>query len=314
MSDNLSVDWCISNLSRFSNNAEFATLAKKVVLFLTPISDETVASLEAAGENTVTYLPCSGEPPSVTALCKSLRALDGKLFDRIFMDMREIDISDFAGQSVSFFASLKKVLRSNGAMFFTLKVGQNDRVFDVQNMFVLSDDTWLPGRNYLFDNILKDWAFRTMESEGSVATETDLLLLRLVPQKPSLLLICGKSMSGKTTLARELTTLNPHMHVSNDFIYTQLVRAVKNGEGENLHPELVAHLGDGSGQSCGNFNRALESVPGLMEHYLPHLIDCIPDTLNLVSIDFDLRTNEGIKYTRDFLAKNGFSVWLVERE
>ncbi len=205
------------------------------------------------------------------------------------------------------------MLRSKGAMFFTLKVGQNERNFDVQNMFILSNDSWLPGRSFLFDSILKNWAVRTMESDGGVAPQTDLLLLRLVPKRPSLLLICGKSMSGKTTLARELTLLNPHMHVSNDFIYTQLARAQKNSRVEGLHPEIVAHLGDGTGMACGKFNRALESVPGLIEHYLPHLIACIPDTLNFVSIDFDLRTDEGINRVKSLLVGEGFSVWLVIR-
>ena len=313
MSNKLTVDWCIENLSSFSNNAEFAAIATRSVLFLTPVSDETAASIEAAGATAITRLPDSGERPSVKALCKKLRALDAGRFDRIFLDMREIDTTDFVSQALPLFAILRKRLRSKAAMFFTLKVGQNDRAFDVQNNVVLSDDTWLPGRAYLFDSVLKDWAVRTMKSESGVAPQTDLLLLRLVPKRPSLLLICGKSMSGKTTLARELTLLNPHMHVSNDFIYTQLVRVVKNGGEAGLHPALVAHLGDGSGQACGNFNRALESSPGLMEHYLPHLVASIPATLNLVSIDFDLRTDEGIKRMKRLLKEEGFSVWAVQR-
>lgn len=313
MSDKLTIDWCIQNLSSFSNNAEFTDLANKSVLFLTPVAEETAASVEAAGKTTVTRLLSSREQPSVEALCDKLRPLRDRQVDLVFLDMRLIEAADFVSHSAPLFAIIQEMLSPDGAMFCTLKVGQNNRGFDVQNMFVLSAGTWLPDRTYLFDCVLKDWAVRTMSSAAGFAPQTDLLLLRLVPKRPSILLICGKSMSGKTTLARDLTALNPHMHVNNDFIYVQLAREVKKDGGEGLPPDLVAQLGDGSGEACGKFSRALESVPGLMEKYLPHLTASIPRTLNLVSVDIDLRTEHGIEKIRSLLVKEGFSVWVVRR-
>ncbi len=78
MSNKLTVEWCIDNLSSFSNNAEFVAFNKRSVLFLTPVSDETAASVEVGGATPVIQLIGFGERPSVRALCKKLRTLDGE--------------------------------------------------------------------------------------------------------------------------------------------------------------------------------------------------------------------------------------------
>jgi hypothetical protein len=313
MSDSLSIEWCVGNLKSFSNNAEFAILDQKSVFFVTPVCNITCEAVLAAGAIKVTRLLSEGERPSLNSLCDLIGEKDTERYDRIFLDMRLIDSSDFVRRLRLLLETLQSKLAVGGAVFLTLQIGQADRAFDVQNIGILSGGTWLPTRGYLYDIAFRNWAVRPLKFEPNVAPQSDLLLLRLAPKRPTLLIIYGQSMTGKTTLAREFTQLNPHMHLSNDFIYVQLLRALRNSGAEALHPAIVQHLGDGSGQACGNFNRALEAAPELLEAYLPHLIACIPSELNLVSIDLDFRLQETIAKLNELLTRRGFSVWSVQR-
>jgi hypothetical protein len=313
MNEPLTAEWWVEKLGTLPNNAAFSSLSQKSVLFVSSANDRVEERARSAGAATVVRLSNLCDRPNINAVCEKLQQDTHGSFERIFFDLRQIDSASLIRNFARLLAILRGKLTERGALFLTLNVGQNYRAFDVQNPCVLSGADWLPGRAYLFDQLLGNWAVRTMHSVSSVAPQADSLLLRLTPKRPTLLIVYGPSMSGKTTLAREFTRLNPHMHVSNDFIYGQLVQACKSGESFPLDPHLAQHLGDGSGQACGTFNRALEAVPGLMEAYLPHLVSCIPQECGLVSIDFDLRLSKSMVKVNQLLADFGFSVWSVQR-
>lgn len=316
MAEKLDIAFCVDNLSKFANNAEFANLAGKRILIL---SSRKSATIDAEKLDVAKEVVFAMDKPGDVAAHLSTRGLSGLMsgnsvdeghFDRIFFDVRDFPPGAVGVGDWGLMNDIRRLLSKNGVAFSIWQCGKASRLFDQQNSYAYGASRWLPDRALLFDLILQDWAVRTMRT-GPGEANSELLLLRLSPLRPTILLVCGKSMSGKTTLARQLADLKPGMHVSNDFIYVQLVGA--RDRGELKESPLVDSLGDGSGQACGNFNRALESDSDLLNEYLHHLVQSIPPAMNLVSIDFDLREDTTVRTVKDYLAARGYSVWVMRR-
>jgi SAM-dependent methyltransferase len=310
----INLDWYVNKLSYFSNNSDFHDVSSKRILFVSKVSNQTKEYLSnsGAGQVKVILVEKQDSRPLLSKIISELKKFPKGSFDLIFLDISQFDLSDFVSQFTLFFDQLRRVLIENGVVFSLFIAGKSERTFDVGNNVALSEYGWLPTRNYLYDVVLKKWTIRTML--GPVPTESgfDKIALRISPKKPIILLVCGKSMAGKTTLAREFNKLHQGMHISNDYIYVQLVKVAKKTRQPMLSDFLRENLGDGSGQSCGHFNRSLEANPKLLDEYIHHMLSNIPVNYDLISIDLDFRTQEGIARVKERLTEAGFLVWTIQ--
>lgn len=306
------IGWAVKRLKAFSNNSDYSSLQGKRILFATTACAEAEEICKSEGAKDVVSLTVTGET-TFEKLADMVSGERARSYDLVFCDVRNLSVSLATRELRNVIALLGQLVTQRGALFVFVISGKDDSSFDVPNNVVITGYGWTPGRRYLYGSILKSWAVRSMGAWWDAASRCNVALLRLTEKRPSLLLICAKSMAGKTTLARQLLALNPLMHVSNDFIYVQLVRGSSDGQYREIDPELASYLGDGSGEASGKFNRALESVPGLVEKYIPHLVASIPRGIDLVSVDMDLRTEEAIAKVKEHLENEGFSVWVVRR-
>ncbi|MDA9020373.1 hypothetical protein N9H60_04345, partial [Flavimaricola sp.] len=212
----LSIDWMISNLGSFQNNSDYQGLGEKRVLVLGEISEASRNTFLKAGVAAIVQpdLDCAARngSPLLSEAIGALKSVEAGSIDRLFLDLSHFSFADFHKKGLRFHAELRRVLRRSGAIFGIWVAGRSTRVFDVHNVFTLSSRGWLPTQDYLYDEILRDWTIRAMASPQAFETGLNRLILRVTPKKPTLLLICAKSMSGKTTLAREFVKINPGMH------------------------------------------------------------------------------------------------------
>jgi hypothetical protein len=240
-----------------------------------------------------------------------LKARLPELADVAFLDARRCPGFDNVTSVTRFVEQLKRSLRPRGTAFAMLKTGSVIGGFDVYNSIVRSATELLPSNDYLFRDLLVDCATRIVGTTPTPRAYEQVRLLRLSLKLPTLLLILGRSHSGKTSLARDLLTLDVSMHVSNDYIYTELVAKARDGHAGAFPQELVRMAGDGSGKACGAFNRALEENPALLRQYLEWIAPTIPRNKRIVSMDFDLVAESQVELAKDVLSNAGFSVWVV---
>ena len=234
-------------------------------------------------------------------------------FDVGFFDARQCEGFDHVTGVPKLVAQMRRSLNHGGTVFAMLKSGPLLAGFDVYNSIVRSATEVLPSNDYLFRELLVDCTVRILSTSTTERRYETLRLLRLSLKQPTLLLILGRSHSGKTSLARDLLTHDSAMHVSNDYIYSELVARQKDGQAGHFPQRLVNMAGDGSGRACGLFNRALESDPELLRDYLEWITPLIPRNKRLVSMDFDLVAESQVELAKQVLTSNGFSVWVVRR-
>ncbi len=239
---------------------------------------------------------------------------DDATIDVAFFDIRSVPQSDSTKEIQSLLETAQKRLKPNGVLFCILQSGHVNPNVDCVNSIVMTGDGPMPSSAYLFDSILANFAVRTLDS--AIDNESGVLtrLLRLSRKKPSLLLILAPSQSGKTTLARDLKSRDQHSHISNDYVFLEIVRLKSKGM-LNWLPSSIADFSDGVDirTACGLFNRRLESDHALLKDYLELVVTLIPRNKQLVSIDLDLRNANSFSFVKDFFAANGFSVWMVSR-
>jgi hypothetical protein len=306
----------VPRLGQLPNNAQFAALSRKAVLVVQPVEPELISALLAGGAASVCVVgpqPDPPEDPRVRHVGNDILELSGGPFDRIFFDSRRCAAADSMASIGRFYAQLKRLLDPNGAAFAIVRIGLAEHGFDVYNSVVQVGRGVLPTQAYLFDEVLRSWSVRMMDSAVGTAPFEATRFIRLAPKRPTLLLVLGRSQAGKTSLAREFLKLDRHMHVSNDYIYVEIVRRKRAGIVEDLPPDLVERVGDGSGTACGKFNRMLEADAGLLEEYLGVVARLLPPDKALISMDFDMTRQEQVELMKQFFDRCGYSVWVVQR-
>lgn len=312
MPELFSLEWMLDHLDRFPNNQRYSKGHGKNALFIgsSPIEDGTLSdSLLTQALNDLRLLDASC---TVADFVQKVAQMPAKHFGFIFCHSDYLPLADANNYLQPILAHMRNLLSPDGAIFLVVDWPKGQTEWDVSNSLFFSEKGWRPNTSHLMTQDLQEWAIRRMWSVPT-KNSSSYVILRLTPKQPSVLLICGSSMSGKTTLAREFNRLSPGAHVSNDFIYTELVRVALSGGSETLDRELVNALGDGTGESCGKFNRALEVDSSLLASYIPHLLASIPTGYPLVTIDFDIRKKSTIDVVKARLQEAGFSVWAVTR-
>jgi hypothetical protein len=306
----------IPRLKQLPNNAQFAALSGKSVLVIQPVEPELVPALVAAGASSVAVVgPFSGpsDDHPVSHVGNDVFDSRGGPFDRIFFDGRRYEVASSMTTIGRFYERLQDLLDPRGAVFAILRTGVADHGFDVYNSIVQVSQGVLPTQGYLFDEILCQWSVRMMDSAVGTAPHEAVKFVRLAPKRPTLLLVLGRSQAGKTSLAREFLRLDRHMHVSNDYIYTEIVRRKRAGIVADVPASLVERVGDGSGTACGKFNRALEADASLLKEYLGVVVCLLPRDKQLISMDFDMIHHEQVTLMKQFFDQHGYSVWVVQR-
>ena len=233
--------------------------------------------------------------------------------DLAFFDARHAAGFDHVSGVASLVDWMRRSLRPNGLLFCVLKTGAVNHAFDVYNPIVRTRSDFLPSQEHLLRELLADCAVRMLDWIPSSEPFETLRFFRLSIKRPTLLLILGRSQSGKTSLARDFQALDSQMHVANDYVYCEIVERIRRGAAEGIPEALVQHVGDGSGHACGVFNRRLEADPALLQAYASWLVRLVPRTKRLVSMDFDLVDDAAVQCLKTTFEAAGFSVWTVRR-
>jgi hypothetical protein len=249
-----------------------------------------------------------------------IETLNGEAWDFVangievaFFDCRSHKAWDPVRGFRSLIDNLRRSLTADGVLFAIVRTGAIHPGFDISNPIVQTVMGPLPTFEYFLEDLAKDCAVRILERLPVEAPGIATDLMRITPKKPTLLLILGRSQSGKTSLGRDLLQLDPHMHISNDYIYCEIARLSRTQDA--LFPkEVTQNIGDGSGVACGSFNRALERDPGLLKKYISLVERLIPRTKGLVSMDLDLVDSDQISVVASHFSAKGFSVWIVMRD
>jgi hypothetical protein len=306
----------VPRLKQLPNNAQFAALAHKSVLVIQPVEAELVTTLLEAGAGSLVVVGAWLEPLAderVKHLNVDVFEVARGSFDRIFFDGRQYETASAVSSIGRFYAHLRDLISPTGAVFAMLRMGVADHGFDVFNPIVHVTRGVLPTQAYLFDEVLCRWSVRMMDGAVGTAPHEAIRFVRLTPKRPTLLLVLGRSQAGKTSLARELLRLDRNMHVSNDYIYTEIVRKKRAGIVDDIPTGLVDRVGDGSGTACGQFNRALEADADLLTDYLGVVAASLPRDKQLISMDFDMVRPDQVSLIKQYFDQLGYSVWVVQR-
>jgi hypothetical protein len=235
------------------------------------------------------------------------------LVDTAYFDCRTQPDFDHVNGVTALVQQMRRIIQPGGVVFAVLKSGVPDYGFDVHNAIVRNEQSVLPSQEYLFSDLLGPCTIRTMEWLPTPHKFEHVRLFRLSLKRPTLLLVLASSQAGKTSLARDLQTLDGTMHVSNDYIYCEIVARLKPSNSAQYPAALMELAGDGSGSACASFNRTLESNPELLRMYLESIIPLLPRNKRVISMDFDLTGDSQINLAKEFFAAAGFSVWVVRR-
>lgn len=239
---------------------------------------------------------------------------DTERADVALFDARTVPGFDSVQGVVELLEEMESLLKPDGTAFCILQGGTMNPDVDVVNSVVMTGSGPMPSSPYFFESLLKGFAVRVLANAINYETGVITRLVRITRKKPSLLLIFARSESGKTTLARDLKAHDHHSHLSNDYVFVELIRLKNKGLLDWVPGDLV-ELPDRAEvrSSCGHFNRALEADPVLFKAYLELVASLIPRDKDLVSMDFDLRDEKNFPIARDFFASKGYSVWIVTR-
>lgn len=304
----------IRRLPSLPDNLHFGSLADRVVACIGVADDDLVEAVLSAGAKqclvTEEISPHFGAEPRVAQI--GVKQVETPKADIVLIDIGRHAGTDYAATLVEVLGVAKNILAVGGVVFTVLKSGYVNSGFDVYNPIVRTQQSTLPSSDYLIQGLLSDWTVRILQWLPQPAPGETARLFRLSVKRQTLLLIIGRSHSGKTTLARDFLNLDRFMHVSNDYIYCELVARHRDGAGY-VPAHVAAALGDGSGRACGEFNRALGKDADLLSSYLDLMIPLIPKDRRLISVDFDLAGADQLGVAKTKLTEAGYSVWIVSR-
>jgi len=306
----------LSNFAKLPDNHAHATLAGRIVGILGN-GDPRLAEAALAGGAALCYVVGNFDSPPkrdrvVHIACDPLGAGAPEL-DVAFFDTLNHPGFDHVQDVERLVAQMRHILRPYGLLYCALKSGVVNQLFDVSNPIVRAGTEALPSHEYLINFLLRQCTVRDLGSTGTDAPREHTRFYRLAIKRPTLLLILGRSHSGKTSLARDLQGFDPQMHVSNDYVYCELVEIQASDRSAGISPRLLAHLGDGSGQACGEFNRALERDEALLIDYVDWIMQMLPRDKSIVSMDIDMTHPPHVEILKKRLQHGGFSVWTVQR-
>lgn len=303
-------------LESMPNNQFHGKLRERVVAVLeNDRSDlpEVLIELGAKLCYAVGNSPRSSSDPRIVPVALDPLADGVPEVDLAFFDARTYAGFDHVSGVAELVAQMKRILRPDGALFCVLKSGAVNHSFDVYNSIVRSAKEYLPSQDYLFRELLGDCTIRMLDWIQTGQRYETVRFFRLSIKRPTLLFVIGRSHSGKTSLARDFQALDSHMHVSNDYIYCEIVEKHKASQAGGFPQQLVSLAGDGSGKACGAFNRALEKDPEMLSVYIEWLIPLLPRHKRLISMDLDLVEDGQVELAKKLFSKAGFSVWVVHR-
>lgn len=307
----------VGNLAGLPDNYRHGDLKGRVVADLGVGDPQLHEVLLNAGARRVFVLGMPEAPAGDDRLCAvagdPLDAVLPERADVAFFDARRRPGFDHVTGVTRLVSLMRRSLKPDATLFAILKSGTVFGGFDVYNSIVRSATEVLPSNDFLFRELLVDCTIRIVGSMPSPRPYEHLRFLRLTLKRPTLLLVLGRSHSGKTSLARDLLTLDDTMHVSNDYIYTELVSRSRDGKAGSYPQALVKIAGDGSGTACGAFNRALEGDPEMLRQYMEWIVPLVPRNKRVVSMDFDLVAETQVELAKKILTDAGFSVWVVCR-
>jgi hypothetical protein len=306
----------VRNLTKLTNNAQEGNLKDCCVADLGSQDPAMAQIVLDSGASNFILVDSEGD----TYDNPKIERVEGKPWNFLYTG---VDVAFFDSRSYQDFNShrfqefLNNLLRNlspKGILFAIIRTGNKIAGKDVSNPIVQTPIGPLPSNEYFFGDLCKNWAVRFLDWLPSDEPTVTTRLMRLTPKKPTLLLIFARSQSGKTSLARSLLQLDPYIHLSNDYIYNEILQLVKHGNGKNLPLEIVEKIGDGSGLACMNFNRALENDSALLNQYLLLIEPLIPLNKDIVSMDLDLVDPEKVKFIANYFSLRNFSVWIVMRD
>ena len=311
-----SISEYVSRLRDISNNREHGDLKNLIVADLDTQDPRIHEAILTAGARQC-YIVGNGHKdtgdPRLVSVAGTLWDAQISNIDVAFFDTRVSPALNTVKQLSRLMMHMQNVLLPHGVVFAMLRIGKGIGGFETANPVVQTSIGVLPSFEFLLDEVLRDYAVRVLDWLPSEHPTFTTIFVRITRKRPSLLLICGQSQSGKTTLARELAHLDRHMHISNDYIYTEIVKLARKASAQSVPADILEQVGDGGGTACGLFNRALEDNPDLMEKYLSLVESLLPRNKRLISMDFDLRTESQIETVKEFFSKSGYSVWVVRR-
>ena len=307
----------VANLATLPDNSRYGSLQGLVVADL-GVGDPRLHDvvLQAGAARVLVAGMPAPEPADARIVAVPGDPLDmalPELADVAFVDARRCPGFDNVTSVTRLVAQMRRSLKPDATVFAMLKTGAVIGGFDVYNSIVRSATELLPSNDYLFRELLVDCTVRIVGNTPVPRAYEQLRLLRLTLKRPTLLLVLGRTHSGKTSLARDLLTLDDAMHVSNDYIYTELVVKARAGHADAYPQQLVQMAGDGSGKACGAFNRALENDPVILRQYLEWIVPLLPRNKRIISMDFDLVAESQVELAKQVLSDAGFSVWIVRR-
>ncbi len=306
----------VVGLKKLQDNYLYGDLRGKIVADLSTGDANLCKEILQAGAERCYVVGNSQTPDDPRVVCVPGKPWNAQLsdVDVAFFDARALPDFDPVNGVGELMLHLKRILKPQGILFAVLKTGIVNHGFDVSNSIAQSPANPLPSQDYLFADILRNYAIRTLERIPTENTFEVIRFFRIAPKKPSLLLILGRSQSGKTSLAREFASLSRHVHISNDYIFWELATFKKKAPSHSIPPIIIEKIGDGSASACGQFNRELDRDPDLLNQYLRLIEPLIPRTKNLISMDWDLLNEEHISIAKEFFTNAGFSVWIMRRE
>ncbi len=298
------------------DNHAHGSLRDRDVAVIGACDDDLVSAIIEAGARHCYVVASDGVPSAadrVTVLRQDPLTSDWPAADVAFFDARRAPEFDYVHGTAALARLARRALRHGGSLFCVLSTGSVNHGFDVYNPIVRSATRFLPSQEYLFKELLGDCAIRMLDWMPSPDPLMTTRFFRVTPKQPTLLLVLGRSQSGKTSLARDLQGLDSQIHVSNDYIYCEIVERARSGFAADIPPDLVRQAGDGSGAACGKFNRAIEQDLELLRQYVGWLVHLLPRNKRVISVDFDLIQAEAVAVMKEMLRDAGFSVWTVMR-
>jgi len=184
--------------------------------------------------------------------------------------------------------------------------------WDVTNLARPADPSiMLPATRWIYDTLLDDFAARAIANIRH-GDAVPCIVTRLLPLKRTLLCIMASSGSGKTTLVRLLANRHRLFHTSSDYLLNNIL-SVSGSVTDNASLSQLRSAIDRipSEKLWGRFFRLLEEDHLLLESFLElawqHMQLAGEGTL--LSLDIDLRTEEGRAALVAFFRKKDLKVW-----
>jgi hypothetical protein len=298
----------VSRLATLEANPWHSDLATKRVLVRNP-TPELCEALEQAGATLLT--PCEAAASDAGSELPGLPR--GERADLAFLDLRDLGGDTCVPVLSALPEWMRSVLTVDGTAFAILRTAAAYPNFDIANPLLDTGHGVHPTERFLLDHLFAPLAVRILDFVSQDDERVKTSFYRLTAKRPSLILVLGAGHSGKTTLARDLLSLDPKMHVSGDYIYAELHKLAEYGEASRWPAAILERLGDGSGMACFDFNRSLDSDTELLRSYAKTVTALIPRGLPIVSLDLDIQNAESVEVLKDCFTQAGFSVWVATR-